>query len=176
MDIRLWQELVLYRRRVYHYNEKYIKQGSLELTIDSIIELTLIIPDSLISGVRVKLLEFITIENNFNDIIDYLNWLDSVIRVVENKEFFKSEQYHVLVDHRKITLSEFLTDTDAMLYFPAVILENIRSKLMKLQKALNKIDKESDLYDYYPRLLSGFSNMMAQPVLAIGEVAGLNYG
>lgn len=172
MDVRLWQETVLYKRRIYHYKEKYYPNGVDQSTIASVLELTTLIPESLVSDARVKLTAFITIQNNFDNIIDYLNWLDSLWVTVKHQEYFTPEQHKALIEHRELSLESFLTNSSGMLYYPFVIIENIRSKLMKLDNEIRKCN-DLDLRDYYERRVRGFITVISQPVFAIGELAGL---
>lgn len=172
MDARLWQQLVLYRRRVYHFKEKYGTGEQNSFTLETVIELTTIIPEVLLADTRIKLTPFIEIENNFEDIIDYLNWLDSLVTTVKNKEYFKTEQHNVLTEHRELSLEAFLTNKQGMMYYPYVIIDNIRSKLMRLKKEVENLSDNPDLQDYYNRRIKGFINVIAQPVFAIGELAG----
>lgn len=173
MDIQLWQEMVLYRRRIHHYKEKHFTTIGSLTTLESVVELTTIIPEFLIGPVRMKLAPSISVHNNFEDVIHYLNWLDSLAVTIERKEFFTTVQFNALVEHRETTLEEFLTDEHSMLYYPYVILENIRSKIMKIQRMLTEVDKTSDLYHHYTRRLEGFMTMISQPAFAIGELAAL---
>lgn len=175
MDASLWQEHVLYKRRINHYNDKHSNVTGDKVTLDSILELTTIIPENLVSGIRIKLTPFINIENNFEDVISYLNWLDSLTRTIEKKEYFTTEQLNVLVEHRVISLEAFLTDSRSMMYFPYVIIENIRSKVMKLKRVLDASTRDCDLHDYYQRRIKGFTLSISQPVFAIGEMAALKY-
>ena len=175
MDIHLWQEMVLYKRRIHYYKEKHFTTVGSVTTLESVVELTTIIPESLVGPVRMKLAPFITVQNNFEDIIHYLNWLDSLALTIERNEFFTTEQFNALADHRVISLEEFLTDNKSMLYYPYVILENIRSKVMKIQRVLAEVDKASDLSHHYIRRLQGFMTMISQPAFAIGELAALKH-
>lgn len=172
MDVRLWQELVLYRRRVYHYKEKYGSGVHNSFTLESIIELTDIIPEVLIIGNRIKLTPFIQLENNFHDVIDYLDWIDSLVNTVKNKAYFTIDQHNVLTEHRELSLEAFLTTEQTMIYYPHVIIENIRSKLMKLKREVEALSDYPELQDYYTRRIKGFINVIAQPAFAIGELAG----
>lgn len=169
MDVRLHQELVLYRRRVYHFKERYPTQ----VTLDSVVELTTIIPEKLVSGSRTRHTPFIQMENNFEDVIHYLNWLDSLYKTVEARGYFTTEQHNALTEHRELTLESFLINSNGMMYYPYVILENIRSKLMRLNKEIESMStKDGDLQDYYKRRIKGFMVMISQPAFAIGELAG----
>lgn len=174
MDPRTWREVVLYKRRIHHFREKHFSIHSDEITLASILDLTTIIPDTLIGSAKIKYTEFITLSNNFENVIDYLNWLDSIADVIEKKDYFTAKQTNALSEYRAISLESFLTDKSGMYYYPYVILSNINNKVTKIQRLLKSSESEYDMYEYYTRRLKGYMTMISQPVFAIGELAGMN--
>lgn len=174
MDPRTWREIVLYRRRIHHFREKHFSTHSDHITLASIIDLTIIIPETLIGDAKIKHTELVTLNNNFNNVIHYLDWLDSIADVIVNKEFFTIKQTNALSNHREISLENFLTDDSGMYYYPHVILSNINNKIAKIQRLLFNSELDQDMYDYYSRRLKGYMTMISQPVFAIGELAGIN--
>lgn len=175
MDTRTGKEMILYKRRIHHFREKHFSTPDVAITIAAVIDLTLIIPAALIGPVKIKYTEFIILNNNFEDIIDYLNWLDTIAQVIEKESFFTAKQSNALSDHRNITLENFLTDKQAMFYYPHVILSNVHSKLIKIQRVLLEVTHNKDMYDYYVRRLKGYMTMISQPIFAIGELAGMTH-
>lgn len=172
MDKRLWKELVLYRRRVYHYNQRYNNCHLETLTLEAIAEATDIIPEVLISNKRLSLCTFIHLENNFENVIEYLSWLDSLYKTVKQKQYFTTEQQSALVGFRELSLESFLTNEQGMIYYPYVIINDIRSKVMRIDTAIKAVD-DTDLKDYYQRRVKGFIPVISQPVYAIASLAGL---
>ena len=168
------EELILYKRRVNRYSEKHGTANNRNPDINTIIELIDLIPVNLVSSSRIKLTSFIHIENNFDSILNYLDWLDSLCVTVKSRDYFTTQQQTVLTEHREISLEAFLT-AQGMIYYPYVILNNIRNKAMKLISEISKVDQASDLRGYYERRISGFTPMVFQPVFAIGELAAMDY-
>lgn len=175
MDVRLFQEQVLYHRRIYHYRNKYNTDTGAAIDLAAVVELTNLIPSVLITGVRLKLCPFVSIENNFNDIIHYLDWLDSLTKTISKNEYFTEVQKSALTVHRELSLESFLINSQGMIYYPYVILDNIRSKVMKLILEINNTKDDLELHDYYKRHITGFTSMISQPVFAIGELAALKH-
>lgn len=168
----LWREQVLYRRRLNYFNEKR-QQSSRELSLLEMLELSELISLELIDETRISLCRRVVLENNFDDVFHYLKWLDSLVTTIHYKQYFMAEQYYVCANPSAKDLDTFLTDAQGMFYYPHIILDVIRKKIMAIQQKLTRVS-DDELLSYYQTKLQGFAPTLAQPLVALCHMAELS--
>lgn len=174
MNIELKTQLCLYKRRIFWFSQKYNSNKEFAESLEAAVELIDIIPSILLSHKRLKLTSQVNLHSYFSNVILYLNWLDSLVTTIRNEEYFVDTQSAILIDTQELSLEEYLSDTSGMVYYPDVIIENIRNKIMIIQRVLNNVPP-GDIKEYYQRRIIAQISIITQPIFAIGEMAALRY-